>query len=112
MGAPSEIARAQTRVAYSPTALAEFCRRWEIRRLELFGSVLRDDFRADSDIDVLVTLAEGAHLTLFDHVRMRDDLSELLGRRVDVVNRRAIERSANWIRRAEILDAAEPWYAA
>ena len=112
MGAPREVARAQARVAYSPSALAEFCRRWMITRLELFGSVLRDDFRADSDIDVLVTFAEGANWTLFDHVHMRDELSELLGRRVDVVNRRAIERSANWIRRAQILDTAEPWYAA
>jgi hypothetical protein len=112
MGAPSEVTRAKTRVDYSPTALAEFCRRWRVTRLELFGSVLRDDFRADSDIDVLVTFAEGAHWTLFDRVRMRDELSELLGRRVDVVNRRAIERSANWIRRAQILDSAEPWYAA
>lgn len=112
MGASSEVAKAKSRVAYSPAALAEFCRRWMITRLELFGSVLRDDFRTDSDIDVLVTFAEDAHWTLFDHVRSRDELSELLGRRVDVVNRRAIERSANWIRRAEILDTAEPWYAA
>ena len=110
MGAPSE--RARVRVASSPTALGEFCRRWKITRLELFGSVLRDDFRADSDVDVLVTFAEGAHWTLFEHVRMRDELSDLLGRRVDVVSRRAIERSANWIRRAQILDTAEPWYAA
>jgi hypothetical protein len=82
-----------------------------IKRLELFGSVLRDDFRADSDIDVLVTFAEGARWTLFDRVRMRDELSDLLGRRVDLVNRRSIERSENWIRRAEILETAEPWYA-
>lgn len=112
MGAPSEVVRALARVACSPAALAEFCRRWRVTRLELFGSVLRDDFRVDSDVDVLVTFADGAHWTLFDRVRMRDELSALLGRRVDVVSRRAIERSANWIRRTEILDTAEPWYAA
>ncbi len=105
-------AKGKARVTYGPAALAEFCRRWRIKRLDLFGSVLRDDFRADSDIDVLVTFAEGVRRTLFDRVRMRDELSELLARPVHLVSRRAIERSANWIRRAQILDTAGLWYAA
>jgi hypothetical protein len=105
-------AKAKGRVTYDPAALAQFCRRWMIKRLDLFGSILRDDFRANSDIDVLVSFAEDARWTLFDRVRMRDELSELLARSVDLVSRRAIERSANWIRRAEILDTAEIWYAA
>jgi len=92
--------------------LAEFCRRWKITRLEAFGSVLRSDYRPDSDIDILATFADDARWTLLDTVRMRDELAALLGRPVDLVNRRAIEHSRNWIRRARILESAEPWYVA
>jgi predicted nucleotidyltransferase len=92
--------------------LADFCRRWKITRLEAFGSVLRSDYRPDSDVDLLATFADDAHCTLFDRVRMRDELTAILGRPVDLVNRRAIERSRNWIRRAGILESAEPWYDA
>src|SRR5574337_1875496 len=91
--------------------IAEFCRRWKITELSLFGSVLRDDFRPDSDVDVLVTFADDAEWSLFDHVTMEDDLSSILGRKVDLVSRRAIERSPNWIRRKAILEGAEPYYA-
>lgn len=78
--------------------IAEFCYRWKITELSLFGSVLRDDFRPDSDVDVLVTFAEDAQWSLFDHVTMEDDLSAMLGRKVDLASRRAVERSSNWIR--------------
>jgi predicted nucleotidyltransferase len=91
--------------------IAEFCHRWKITELSLFGSVLRDDFRPDSDVDVLVTFAEDAEWSLFDHVTMEDDLSAILGRKVDLVSRRAIERSPNWIRRKAILEGAESYYA-
>ena len=91
--------------------IAEFCHRWKITELSLFGSVLRDDFRPDSDVDVLVTFAEDAELSLFDHVTMEDDLSAILCRKVDLVSRRAIERSPNWIRRKAILEGAESYYA-
>jgi predicted nucleotidyltransferase len=65
-------------------ALAAFCRQNRIRRLSLFGSVLRDDFRPDSDIDVLVEFEPGAVVGLFDIARMERELSPLLGRRVDL----------------------------
>jgi len=90
--------------------IAEFCRRWKITELALFGSVLRDDFRPDSDVDVLVTFAPEAEWSLFDHVTMEEELSSILGHKVDLVSRRAIERSRNWIRRKAILEAAEPFY--
>ena len=77
-----------------------------------FGSVLRDDFRPDSDVDVLVTFAPGVEWSLFDHIAMEEELSALLGRKVDLISRRAIERSSNWIRRKAILETAEPFYAA
>jgi predicted nucleotidyltransferase len=87
--------------------VAEFCRRWKVLRLELFGSVLRDDFRPDSDVDVLATFQPDASWSLFDYVDMEDELSAILGRKVDFVSRRAIERSENWIRRENILKAAD-----
>jgi predicted nucleotidyltransferase len=92
--------------------IAEFCDRWKITELALFGSVLRDDFRPDSDVDVLVTFAPEAEWSLFDHMTMEEELSSILDRKVDLVSRRAIERSRNWIRRKAILEAAEPFYVA
>lgn len=92
--------------------VAEFCRRWKITELALFGSVLRDDFRPGSDIDLLVTFAPDADWSLLDHVTMEEELSNILGRKIDLVSRRAVERSGNWIRRKEILETAEPFYVA
>jgi predicted nucleotidyltransferase len=92
--------------------IAKFCRHWKIRELALFGSVLRDDFRPDSDVDVLVTFEEDTHWSLFDLVDMEDELKEILGREVDLVERRAVERSENYIRRRHILQFLEPVYVA
>lgn len=92
--------------------LDDFCRRWQITELALFGSVLRPDFTPNSDVDVLVTFAPTADWSLWDHITIREGLSELLGRRVDLVSRRAIERSRNWIRRKTILETARPYYVA
>ena len=93
-------------------AIEEFCRRWKITELALFGSALREDFRPDSDIDMLVTFAPDAEWSLLDHVQIEDELRELLQRDVDVVTKRAVERSANWIRRRDILGSAQIVYAA
>jgi predicted nucleotidyltransferase len=79
--------------------------------MALFGSVLRHDFRADSDVDVLVTFSQDARHSLLDMVRMEDELSLIFGRRVDLVDRTAIERSRNYIRRKAILNSAEAIYA-
>lgn len=89
-----------------------FCRRWKIVELSVFGSVLRQDFRPDSDIDFLVRFAPDARWSLFDHARMERELEELLGREVDLVSRSVVERSPNWIRRQEILGTAKTLYAA
>jgi predicted nucleotidyltransferase len=93
-------------------ALVPLFERWKVQEIALFGSVLRDDFRPESDIDLLVTFRPDADWSLLDHVRMQQELETLLGREVDLVSRRAIERSENWIRRQAILGSAETLYAA
>jgi len=90
----------------------DFCRRWKIRELAFFGSVLRDDFHGDSDVDVLVTFVSEASWSLLDHVEMQDELAAILGRPVDLVSRRGLERSRNEIRRKAILESAEVFYVA
>jgi predicted nucleotidyltransferase len=94
------------------SAVADFCRRWQVTEFCLFGSVLRDDFRPDSDIDVLVTFAPEARHSVFDLMRMEKELAEMFGRKVDLVDRRVLEASPNYIRRRHILDSAEVVYAA
>jgi uncharacterized protein len=91
--------------------LEEFCRRWNIVELRVFGSALREDFRQDSDLDLLVKFAPDADWSLMDHVAMEEELAGLAGRKVDLVSQRAIERSPNWIRRKAILESAEPFFA-
>ena len=87
--------------------LREFCRKWKVTEFALFGSVTRpEEFRADSDVDVLVRFAPDEHWTLFDMVDMREDLCEIFGRDVDLLTRRSIERSTNPIRRESILSSA------
>lgn len=80
--------------------VANFCRRHRVRKLALFGSVLRDDFRPDSDVDVLVEFEESARPSLFDLVDMQEDLESFLGRHVDLVEQGALR---NPFRRHEIL---------
>lgn len=87
--------------------IARFCRRWQIRELALFGSVTRDDFRPESDIDILVTFNPAAVWGLFEHVEMQNELHALLGRKVDLVTRRALEQTQNQILRDRILDTAQ-----
>ena len=89
--------------------IAAFCRKWQIAELALFGSVLRDDFRPDSDIDVLVTFAPDVPWSLYDWVDMIDELRAIFGRRVDLVSKGGLR---NPFRRHEILTTREVIYAA
>ena len=90
--------------------IAVFCRKWKIMELSLFGSVLRDDFSPTSDVDVLIAFAPDSQWSLLDHVAMEEELGQIIGRPVDLVTRRSVERSENWIRRKAILSTAEPLY--
>jgi uncharacterized protein len=101
-----------TRIALDEARLQAFCDRWRVARLELFGSVVRDGFRPDSDVDVLITFRPDADWGLLDHAAMEEELAILFGRPVDLLSRRAVERSANHLRRASILQSAEPLFAA
>lgn len=96
----------------SADKIRDFCQRWKVTELSLFGSVLREDFRPDSDVDVLVSFAPDARWDLFDLVDMQEELKGILGREVDLVERQAVEQSENYIRRRHILESAEPVYVA
>ncbi|MEX0704398.1 MAG: nucleotidyltransferase domain-containing protein [Planctomycetales bacterium] len=87
-----------------------FCRKWKIREFSLFGSVLRDDFGPESDVDVLVAFDADARWTLWDMIEAEQELGELLGREVDLVQRETVEQSENWIRRRSILEDATTVY--
>ena len=100
------------RIPIDHDKIADFCRRWKITEFALFGSVLREDFRPDSDVDVLVTFAPDVHLRWRMLDQMEDELQELFGRPVDLVERKLVEQSENYIRRKQILRSAETIYAA
>ncbi|MCY2950877.1 MAG: nucleotidyltransferase family protein [Planctomycetota bacterium] len=89
--------------------IADFCRRWKIAEFSLFGSVLRDDFRPDSDVDVLVTFSPDAAWSSFDLVDMRDQLQQIFARDVDLVEESGLR---NPFRRAAILREKQVIYAA
>lgn len=93
-------------------AIAGFCRRWRIVELSVFGSALREDFRPDSDVDVLVAFEPEARWGFREWLEMTRELEALLGRKVDMVERRIIEQSENYIRRRHILTRLEPVYVA
>ena len=92
--------------------LAEYCRTNGITRIDVFGSALRADFGSDSDIDLLVEFEPDRTLGLFDLARMEQELAEIFGRKVDLIERFAVERSRNYIRRAAILESTETIHAA
>jgi len=89
--------------------IAEFCREHHIKELSFFGSVLRDDFTPESDVDVLVEFEPDAKRTLFDLVDMQTELEEMLARKVDLVSRRALH---NPFRRHHILKTRQVLYVA
>jgi hypothetical protein len=91
--------------------IGEFCRRWKVVEFSLFGSILREDFRPDSDVDILVTFSPDAEVSLFDLVEMQDELKYIFKRDVDLVEKQAIIDSKNYIRRKSILENTRVVYA-
>jgi predicted nucleotidyltransferase len=98
----------QDHIAIPMDALAALCRRYFVRELSLFGSVLRDDFRDDSDIDVLVEFEPDAPIDLILYIRLGRELSALLGRQVDLVEKPGLKPFL----RDEVLHTARVIYAA
>jgi hypothetical protein len=86
--------------------IAEFCKRWNVSEFALFGSVLRPDFSPKSDVDVLVSFSPEARITLFDMARMQAELRSIFRRDVDLISRRGLEHSRNYLRRKNILNSA------
>ncbi len=85
--------------------IAKFCQRWKVKRFYLFGSVLRDDFTSESDIDVMVEFFPDASVG-WKIVTMNDELEAIFNRQVDLTTKRGIEESDNWLRRRNILNSA------
>jgi len=96
----------------SHAQLAAVCEKWKIIDFELFGSVLREDFTPESDVDVMLTFAPDSPHTLLDIVRIGNELEALFGHYVDIAERPAVEGNANYIRRRSILGSAKRVYAA
>ena len=92
--------------------IAAFCKRWQVTELTLFGSVLRDDFGPESDVDVLARFEEEARHTLFDLDRMEEELTTMFRRKVDLISWQGVEQSRNYIRRKAILQSTETIYVA
>jgi uncharacterized protein len=92
--------------------IRDFCKKWQVLELALFGSILRDDFRPDSDIDILIAFSPTAKRGLTEILQMRDELQGIFHRKVDLIVKAAIERSENWLRRKNILESAQTIYVA
>lgn len=92
--------------------ISAFCSKWKLTELAFLGSALRDDFRPQSDVDVLVTFSPDAHPSLFDLAEMQEELPDLFGREVDLISRRGIESSRNYLRKNSILRSAQVLFAA
>jgi uncharacterized protein len=99
------------KLKFNREKLGRFCQERGIARLELFGSALGENFRVESDVDLLATLRNDSHPTLLDWADMQEKLAEMFGRPVDLVSRRAIERSRNRYRKHSILSTATQIYA-
>lgn len=98
----------QSRIAVPSQPVADLCRRYQVRRLALFGSILREDFRSDSDVDILVDFEPAAQVGFITLARLQRELADLLGRPVDLVPRQGLKP----VIRDQVLASAEEIYAA
>ena len=88
-----------------------FCRKWKIKELSVFGSILRDDFRTDSDVDFLADFEEDEEWDLFDEIHMHEELEQIAGRKADLISRRALEFGGNKRFQKEVISTLEKVYA-
>ncbi len=92
-------------------AIRDFCRRWKVRELSVFGSILRDDFRPDSDVDFLIEWMDDTEWDLFDLVHMQRNLKKIVGRPVDLLTRYSVEHDPSIAFRQSVLSGTERIYA-
>jgi uncharacterized protein len=97
----------QMRIPIPKRRLRDFCRKWEVAELSVFGSVLREDFGPESDVDVLVTFSKDAARSLYEWVEMIAELRDIFGRDVDLLSSQSLR---NPYRRHEILTTRERLY--
>ncbi len=100
----------QQRLNLSDKEIIDFCLQNQIQELSIFGSVLRDDFNAHSDLDFLVVFSPQIKLSLMDIVKIQYQLEDMTGRKVDLIEKRSIIDSYNWLRRQNILNSAQVIY--
>ncbi|MDB9425132.1 nucleotidyltransferase family protein [Microcystis aeruginosa CS-564/01] len=105
------VARLRGAIDLPTGKIADFCQRWQVTEFALFGSVLRDDFRPDSDIDIMVQFHPEAHPTFSSLDQMEAELKTMFHRDIDLITRQGIETSRNYLRRHEILSSAQVIYA-
>jgi predicted nucleotidyltransferase len=98
--------RIYQRLGINGEQLDSFCQENCIQELSVFGSVLRDDFNEESDIDILVSYHSSASVGLLESVELREKLSKLFKRKVDLLSKKAIEKSKNWLKKDIILNSA------
>ncbi|MGK7942900.1 MAG: nucleotidyltransferase family protein [Microcystaceae cyanobacterium] len=103
-------AQIEKRLGISLTQLTDFCQQWEIQEMALFGSILRDDFHKDSDIDFLISFKPSVPQGLLTLSKIKSQLETLLDYKVDIAIKDSISNSDNWIRRQEILKTAQTIY--
>lgn len=106
---PTLIDRLAARIRLDPGQMAQLCRAWRVAKLAVFGSVLRDDFGSDSDVDLLVTFLPDSEWSLWDIVRMKEEMAKAFGHPVDLIEESALE---NPFIRHEVLRSNEVIYAA
>jgi predicted nucleotidyltransferase len=100
----------EERLGLSREAIADCCKYWQIEKMALFGSVLRADFHAASDIDILLRFSPQARQGLLTLAQIKRQLEELTGRKIDLLLWESLENSENWLRRSEILKTAQIIY--
>jgi uncharacterized protein len=98
-------------IAIPYNQIVDFCEKWHVTEFALFGSVLRDDFNDDSDVDVLAQFDDMADYSFADWDDMEQELAVLFNRPVDLIDKQAVMNSPNYIRRKSILNSAQVIYA-
>ena len=105
------LAEISHRISWPETRIEQFCQKWGVAELSLFGSILREDFNSDSDIDVLIAFSPNSDWGIFDHLTMEQELQTIFDRDVDLVSKRAVLNSENPIRRHNVLSTYRVIYS-